>query len=120
MDFEVELSWDGHEGGSALFEKGTAYQFDSPKEFGGNAVFPSPEEFFFSSVGACLMTSFLYFHRKLRFSMKTLKISVKGNLERKNDEGHRVTGLAAIILVEIDNGTEEKAKKCFEDRKSVV
>lgn len=115
MEFRAELSWDGKEGGEAIFEKGIFYQFDSPKEFGGKAAYPSPEELFFSSAGACLMTSFLYFRKKLHFSMKTFKVSVKGKLERAGDEGHRITRLAASILVETSNKKEgEKVKKCFD------
>jgi uncharacterized OsmC-like protein len=115
LEFRVEHSWDGQEGGSALFKQGIVYHFDSPKEFGGKAAYPSPEELFFCSVGACLITSFLYFRKKLNFSIKTLKVSVKGKFERVGDEGHRITGLKASILVEMSNKMEEgRMRKCFD------
>jgi uncharacterized OsmC-like protein len=114
MKFKTELSWDGNEGGKALVGKDVTYRFDTPEEFGGKAIHPSPEEYFISSFGACLITTFLFFRKKIKFLMKNIKVDVKGKLEHINNEGNRFTQIDAILTVEIESDEDkEKIIKCY-------
>ncbi len=113
MEFGVKLFWDGQDGGSALFNQDVTYHFDLPREFGGKAVYFSPEEFFFSSVASCLMTSFVYFQRKLGFSVQNFQAVARGRLDSVGPQGHRVTGMVVLLKVEIHRKDDEKVRRCF-------
>jgi uncharacterized OsmC-like protein len=114
LEFEVKLFWDVQEGGSALFNQDISYHFDLPKEFGGKAIYSSPEEFFFFSVASCLITSFVYFQRKLGFAMQNFQAAARGRLDSVGPQGHRVTGVVVLLKVEINRKDDEKVRRCFQ------
>jgi organic hydroperoxide reductase OsmC/OhrA len=114
LNFKAGVSWDGFEGGKSLIGKKIVYRFDTPKEFGGKAVYSSPEQIFVSSFGACFITTFLYFRKKSPFSMKSLKVDAKGKLEHNDGKGYRITQINASVIVEIeDTESVEKVQKCY-------
>jgi organic hydroperoxide reductase OsmC/OhrA len=114
INYKVDLSWDGKSGGEITLPKGSTLHIDIPKEFGGEGKYLCPDELFFSAVGGCLLTTFLYIHKKLRFNLKGLNISVKGEVDSHGAEGYRVTGAQVDIIVETDHQGKEKAQDCIE------
>jgi len=114
MEFKTRVAWDGFEGGKTLIKKKIVNRFDTPEEFGGKAVFSSPEQIFVSSLGACFITTFLYFRKKTPFSMKSLIVDAKGKLEHKDGKGYRITQINASVNVEIeDSENVDKVQKCY-------
>ena len=115
LKFKAKVDWDGFEGGKSIARRKIISQFDTPKEFGGKAEYSSPEEIFISSIGACLITTFLFFRKKITFSMKSLRVDANGNLDRNNSEGYRIKEINALLIVEIDNSQSiHKIQKCFD------
>jgi organic hydroperoxide reductase OsmC/OhrA len=115
LKFKAKVAWDGSEGGKSIAKNQVVYRFDTPKEFGGKAERTSPEEIFISSIGACLITTFLFFRKKIKFPMKSLRVDVNGKLDHKNSEGYRVREINASLIVEIENSQSiHKIQKCFD------
>ena len=114
LKYEVKLLWDGESGGEAHIRETPALKIDMPVEFGGRGRFPCPDELFFSAVGGCLLTTFLYFKEKLRFFLRGLQVSVKGIVNLIGPKGYRIAGIEAFIRIEVDEKEKLKAEKCAE------
>jgi organic hydroperoxide reductase OsmC/OhrA len=114
IEYKVDLSWDGKSGGEITLPKGSTLHIDIPKEFGGEGRYLCPDELFFSAVGGCLLTTFLYMHKKLKFNLKGLRISVDGDVESHGPEGYRVTGTHVNLNVETDDKGKDEAQDCVE------
>jgi organic hydroperoxide reductase OsmC/OhrA len=114
IEFKAELSWDGKTGGEIIVGKGFKLHVDTPKEFGGEGKNPCPDEFFFSAIGGCLLTTFLYMKKKLEFNLKDLRIVVVGDVQSRGPEGFRVAGARVNLSVETDAEGEAQARKCIE------
>lgn len=113
LEYEVKLDWDMESGGEARIDNFPAVKLDMPKEFGGKGRFPCPDELFFSSVGGCLLTTFLYYGRKLRLPLHGLQVAVKGAVDLVG-ETYQVTGIEVVIKVETDENEKSKAEECIE------
>lgn len=114
MEFKADLSWDGKSGGEITLGRGSKLHVDIPKEFGGEGKYLCPDELFFSAIGGCLLTTFLYMHEKLSFNLKDLRIIVNGDVQSKGSEGFRVIGARVNLSVETDVEGEAQARKCIE------
>jgi organic hydroperoxide reductase OsmC/OhrA len=114
IEFKSDLSWDGKSGGKITLPKGIVIHIDTPKEFGGEGRYLCPDELFFSAIGGCLLTTFLFMHRKLKFNLKGLRLSVSGDVEYQSPEGYRVTGARVKLTAETDKEGKEKAQNCAE------
>lgn len=115
MIFKAKVAWDGSEGGKSIAKNQIVCRFDTPKEFGGRAKYASPEEIFISSIGSCLITTFLFFRKKIMFPMKSLRVDANGKLDHNNNEGYRIMEINASLLVEIENSQSiHKIQKCFD------
>jgi len=112
LKYEVVLAWDKETGGEAHIGSFPAIRLDMPVEFGGKGRFPCPDELFFSAVGGCLLTTFLYYKKKLRLRLKGLQIPVKGTVDFTGKKGYEITGIEATFKIETDE--TERAKECAE------
>ena len=111
--YRLKLLWDGRSGGEVNFEDHPTLKLDMPKEFGGEGRYHCPDDLFFSAIGGCLLTTFLYFQRKLDLRLKDVQILLDGSVNLVGPEGYRVTGLKATMRIETVRGEEEKAEECF-------
>jgi organic hydroperoxide reductase OsmC/OhrA len=112
--YKIDLSWDGMSGAEITLPKGKKLQIDIPKEFGGEGKYLCPDELFFSAVGGCLLTTFLYMYSKLKFNLKGLRILVNGGIESHGPEGYRVSGAQVSLMVRTDDEGRRKAQDCIE------
>ena len=112
--YRPKLLWDGRSGGEVNFQDHPPLRLDMPKEFGGEGRYHCPDDLFFSAIGGCLLTTFLYFQRKLDFQLNGLQILIDGSVNLVGPEGYRITGLKAKLRIETVKGEEEKATECFE------
>lgn len=101
LKYKVELIWDMESGGKVHIRKFPLLRLDMPVEFGGKGRFACPDELFFSAVGGCLLTTFLYFKEKLKLHLRGLQVLVKGMAELIGTEGYRITGIEAIIHIKV-------------------
>jgi uncharacterized OsmC-like protein len=81
----VKVLWDGKTGGKIKTRKRAVIKVDMPKEFRGLDRYPCPDELFISSIAACLLTTFLYFKKKMRLKLLDLSVEGEGKISRKAD-----------------------------------
>jgi len=111
LKYQIKLSWDGKSGGEVDF-KGSTLRLDTPVDFGGGGRYPCPDELFFSAVGGCLLTTFLYFQRKLSLCLEGLQVTIGGDVELVGPEGYRITRIKALLHVQTIEEEKAKAKEC--------
>jgi uncharacterized OsmC-like protein len=111
--FTANLDWDGETGAKIRAGKFEGLRLDMPKRYGGKGRYPCPDELFLSGVAGCLLTTFLYFRKKLRIKIKRLDISISGTI-RREVEGYRISGIRATISVETRKGNEVDVKRCID------
>ncbi|RLG51278.1 MAG: hypothetical protein DRN96_05715 [Thermoproteota archaeon] len=109
MEYRVKLTWDGETGCIAELSK-QQIKVDTPSEFGGRAQGPPPEELLAASVGACYVTTLLYFARKTGLSLSSLTAEATCTLER-GEKGFTVSRVA--LRVEASSDDLEKLEKCL-------
>lgn len=114
MKYQIKLSWDGKSGGELNFKNYPKMRLDTPIEFGGTGRYPCPDDLFFSSVAGCLLTTFLYFKRKLKLHLEGLQILINGNVDFIGPKGYRITRVKAVMHIKTRKNEEEKVKKCVE------
>jgi len=114
IEYKIDAFWDGKSGAEITLPKGKKLQIDIPKEFGGEGRYLCPGELFFSAVGGCVLTTFLYLHNKLKFNLKGLQVSVNGGIESHGPEGYRVSGAQVNLTVKTDDKGRKKAQECIE------
>lgn len=112
LKFEVTLSWDPEKGGKAQIGTFPPMEFDTPLEFGGESRYPCPDEIFFSAVGGCLITTFLYFKKRLKLDLRGIQVTVQGTVAPVGPKGYRIKGIEAFVNVEADEKERSKAEKC--------
>jgi len=114
LKYEANLVWDGESGAEVCIGQRHRLRLDMPVEYGGKGRFPCPDELFFSAAGGCLVTTYLYFMRKLRLRLRGLQVSVKGTVGSAGPSGYRIRGIEAAIHVEVDGEERSKAEECAE------
>ena len=112
--YKINVAWDGKSGAQITLPKGQKLHVDIPEEFGGEGRYLCPGELFFSALGGCLLTTFLYLHNKLEFNLKGLHVSVNGRIESHGPEGYRVSGAQVNLTVKTDDKGRKKAQDCIE------
>jgi len=81
-----------------------------PKEFGGKGRFPCPHEILFSSVGACLLVTFLRIAQDMSLNLKGLEVSVKGKVDWR---GHNIESVEVVIRPEVEEEEKWEAEECI-------
>jgi len=114
FEFRANLVWDGETGGAVNISEFPMLKLDTPAKFGGKGRYPCPDELFISAIGGCLLTTFLYFKKKLDVHLNELQISVNGTLEMAGPDGYRICGIDAKINVGTIEKEKAKVKKCIE------
>jgi organic hydroperoxide reductase OsmC/OhrA len=114
LEYEVKLIWDNESGGDAYISGFPKLKLDMPVEFGGKGRFPCPDELFFSAVGGCLLTTFLYFKERLKLNLRGLQVSVRGTVDSVGPKGYRIKDIEATFHVEVDEEEKLKAEECTE------
>ncbi|MEM3065997.1 MAG: hypothetical protein QXI81_01505, partial [Nitrososphaerota archaeon] len=77
--FNVRLNWD-HSTGAEAFTKGGSIRLDMPKDFGGLGRYPCPDEVFLSALGGCMITTFVYFQRRLGAKIDGIEVNIDGEV----------------------------------------
>jgi uncharacterized OsmC-like protein len=113
LKFQANLVWDGESGGEVSVGKFQGLKLDMPVEFGGNGRYPCPDELFLSAVAGCLLTTFLYFKKKMNVHVTGFRISISATLHGGR-EGYRLAGMEATIFAEAKKSNELGLRRCIE------
>jgi len=113
MEFEAKLTWDGESGGELKAGRSGGLKVDMPVEFGGKGRYPCPDELFLSGIAGCLLTTFLYFRKKLNATLERLEISITGTLRFQFD-GYEIAAIDATMHAKTDKNGEANVRRCIE------
>lgn len=111
--FRATLIWDGHSGGKVQTGRFRGIRLDMPRRFGGRERYPCPDELFLASIAGCLLTTFLYFKRKIRANVKAMEISTSATIGMR-PEGYRISGVKARMYAKTSNENKVDVRKCIE------
>jgi uncharacterized OsmC-like protein len=106
----VELDWTGGISFTAKARQFTL-KLDEPADFNGTDMGPSPAEYFATSIGGCLGTSFAYCLKNMEVPAKAIKISVNLDMHHSGENRNsplRITGVSAAIDVTLVNPDDEE------------
>jgi len=112
VKFWTRLRWDRGSGGEVATRRFRGLKLDMPTRFGGKGRYICPDELFLSSVAGCLLTTFLYFKRKLKVHLEDLEISVNGTL-RAGSEGYGISEIRGMIFIKVKKNDEIGVRKCI-------
>ncbi|MEM2227181.1 MAG: OsmC family protein [Candidatus Bathyarchaeia archaeon] len=108
----TEVAWDKRTGGVIKIGKKVIAKVDMPKEFKGLGRYSCPDELFISSIAACLLTTFLYFKRKMRLKLLNLSVNSKGTVIRE-PEGYKLKNVYFKIVATTKKEYKEAAMNCL-------
>jgi len=114
MEYRVDVKWNNELGGEVEIRHFSALRLDMPVEFGGGGRYPCPDELFLSAVAACLLTTFLYFRKRMKFHLEGFHVSAKQTIEKPKVDGYRITGIDALIRVKVRSRDRRKTERCVE------
>ncbi len=123
LEYNAEIEWDGKSGGKVHVgdNQGSPiheFNLDRPTEFGGKGKFVSPCALFFSSIGGCLLTTFLYTKERMRLRIKSLKVTVNA-VVKLGANGYELFGVEAVFHVKTANDADKaRAERCVEITKN--
>lgn len=110
--YEARGVWDHKTGGKIHLPGFQDLKFDTPTEFGGLGRYACADQLFLSSLAACLIATFLYFRRKLRFTPIHVEADVKAKIALVGGRGYRFSGVKAVLLVLSKKDDLVVARRC--------
>lgn len=108
-DYKIGLVWDGKTGAGVHIDNRHELKVDMPEDFGGKGRFPCPHELLFSSLGGCILVTYLRMTRDMNLDLKGLKVSVDGRVDWT---GHSITDVEVTISPEISEDEVWEADEC--------
>ena len=85
---------------------------DMPIRFGGKGRYMCPDELFLSSVAGCLLTTFLYFRKRLDVHLEGFEISINGTLHARS-EGYRMSEIKVTVFAKTKKNDEIGVRRCI-------
>ena len=110
MEYKNKVVWDKKKEGITEWVGKARLRTGAPPEFQGSKDVVSPEEFFVASINICIMTTFLYFSKKLDIGLVSYKSESSGKVE-KDEKGYRFTNIIIKPIIVAKN--TEKAMKAL-------
>lgn len=103
--FDVRLDWLEHQKGilTANDANGPVY-VATPPAFGGEGREWSPEHLFLGSISSCFMSTYLYFAKKMNFSITHLECETFGQVELVEGK-YSFTHITIFPIIYVSNGT---------------
>jgi len=112
LNYETCGVWDGTSGGKIHLPGLPDLGFDTPARFGGLGRYACADQLFLSSLAACLITTFLYFKRKLRFTPTHVEATVRAKIALVGGGGYRFSRIKAVLLVRSEKCDLMVARRC--------
>ncbi len=112
LKYVVEGKWNKRMGGEITTKEGDIY-FDTAEEFGGFKEGACPDELFLSSIGGCLLTTYLYFKKKLNFQMENYVFEVEGVIKMEHGS-YKISKINVYTEIEVAKKEDlKRAERCF-------
>ena len=111
-EFSLKATWDGATGGEVEAKGLPRLKIDTPREFGGRGGGYCPDQLFLSSVAGCLLTTFLFFKRRLNVEVESIEVSANCSVV-KTREGYRIKSVNAKIRVKAGEKQKKLVEKCL-------
>jgi organic hydroperoxide reductase OsmC/OhrA len=112
LHYEARGVWDHRTGGKIHLPGVSDLRFDIPTKFGGLGRYVCADQLFLSSLAACLIATFLYFQRKLRFTPVHVEAHVKAKIALVGGRGYRFSAVKAVLLVLSKKDDIVAARRC--------
>jgi organic hydroperoxide reductase OsmC/OhrA len=112
LEYQTRGVWDHRTGGKIHLPGLPDLTFDTPTRFGGRGKYACADQLFLSSLAACLIATFLYFKRKLRFTPIRLEANVKARITLVGGRGYRFSRIRAVLLVQSKRSDLMVARRC--------
>lgn len=112
LNYEARGVWDRKTGGKVHLPRLPELRFDTPVKFGGLGRYACADQLFLSSLAACLIATFLYFKRKLRFTPVRVEVNVKAKIALVGGRGYRFSGVKAVLFVLSKKDDLSVARRC--------
>ncbi len=112
LHYEARGAWDHKTGGKIQLPGLRDLRFDTPTKFGGLGRYACADQLFLSSLAACLIATFLYFRRKLRFTPISVEANVKAKIALVGGRGYRFSGVKVVLLVLSKKDDLVLARRC--------
>ena len=115
--FKNTVKWDGGEKATLGSKNNDEIKVSMPPEFKGPEGYWSPEELFLASINSCILTTFLYFAKKLSVSFLTYESSIEGTVDLKGGKLLFTTITVRPIIRVSDKTQEQKIAEVMEKSK---
>jgi len=112
IDYVARGVWDKKTGGKIHLPGLPDVRFDTPAKFGGLGRYACADQLFLSSLAACLIATFLYFKRKLRFTPLRVEANVKAKIALVGGSFYRFSGVKVVLLVSSRKDDIVVARRC--------
>lgn len=112
LHYEARGVWDHKTGGRIQLPGLPDLRFDTPVKFGGRGRYACADQLFLSSLAACLVATFLYFKKKLRFTPISIEANVKAEITLVGGRGYRFSRIRAVLLVWSKKDDLMVARRC--------
>lgn len=106
-DFTVNLTWNQDKEGTLTARSNPPLAVATPPAFGGPEGRWAPEELLVASVGACVMSTLLYFAERFDVPLAAYTSVSKGSLD-KTPGGLRFTGVDVAIQVTVPDAEAQQ------------
>ncbi len=111
--FQATVVWDKETGGDITVKGFPELKIDTPVEWGGQGRSYCPDQLFVSSLGGCLLDTFLFIKNRMRLNLLDLKIPLQMSIRQARD-GYHVKEIEGKIQAIVGKGEKEKGENCAE------
>jgi len=111
--FEVTVDWDKSTGGEATIANFPKLKMDLSSDFGGLERYYSPDDLFLAALGGCLLNTFNFLRKKMRFELIDFRISLQMYVKLGRSK-FRVTRIEGKVDITVPKGEKKKGETCFE------
>lgn len=112
LEFNVDVNWNGIQGGAAKTKEGHCVEFAIPKMFGGQGKAFCPDELFAASVAGCLMNTFLHTREQLGLEIEKFSLQTRVDVDFEN-ERYQITKVKVQGTLVIDENDTELGEECL-------
>jgi organic hydroperoxide reductase OsmC/OhrA len=112
LNYETRGVWDGRSGGKIHFLGLPDLAFDTPTRFGGLGRYACADQLFLASLASCLITTFLYFKSKMRFTPIHVEATAKARIALVGARGYRFSFVKVVLLVRSERCDLVVARRC--------
>lgn len=116
MDAKAKTIWSGGLKTESII-RGFDVETDQPKLYYGTNLAPAPAEVFAASLGACFITSFVWYalHKHLR--LDEITADVKAQID-DNGDAEKITDITMKVKVWSEPKAKKNLEKCFKYAKT--